>query len=540
MNIRSKVAALFAAAIAISATGAFGQANVVETQGNSIVVDANVGSDSAVGTLSAPVKTLGSAVAKAMAASAHGVSTTINVNPGVYRESLDLSGSGSDAAAPITIQAASSGSTVLSGSDVVRGWAHSYGSVYVHSWSYGSTYCPVPNGWPSSKIGSMARRNAMIFVNGHSLTQVDSRSSLKPGTFYVDTGRRLAYVWAQSGANMGSATVEVAARSTVLNIGNRSNLVLRNLIFQHANSCMLGDAVNVYRSHNVLIDHVTAQWNNWGGISVSYSTNVTVQNSLAIHNGGIGFVSTRDKNILYQYDETDYNNWRGAMGNFYDWGMGGLKLLQTHGGTVRNLVSYHNQAQGLWFDTDNKNILIDNVKLIGNVWANLQLEANQGPITMQNSLVCNGGSGINFLTSEHVTVKNTKFYNNGGAQYAAQVYLGGRPGGRPINDWETGQYYHLYSQNDTFTGNVIEDGAGGQKVLGTYLSPGDWSHFTGSLHSDHNQWFDPTTSTAFTVTNARHVNLSGWRNSTGQDWSSAWRTYSVVKQSCDSVTPSAH
>ncbi len=53
------------------------------------------------------------------------------------------------------------------------------------------------------------------------------------------------------------------------------------------------NAVNVYGSNNVKFDHVTAQWNNWGGISISNSKNVTVQNSLAIHNGGIGFLATR-------------------------------------------------------------------------------------------------------------------------------------------------------------------------------------------------------------------------------------------------------
>ncbi len=206
---------------------------------------------------------------------------------------------------------------------------------------------------------------------------------------------------------------------------------------------------------------------------------------------------------------------------------------------MRNLLSYHNYAQGLWFDTDNKNILIDNVKLIGNAWANLQLEANQGPIKMQNSLVCNGGSGINFLTSEHVTITNTKFFNNGGAKYAAQLYLAGRPGGRSITDWETGQYYHLYSQHETFTNNVVEDGTPGQRVMGTYLGSGDWSHFGSTLHSNYNQWFDAHSSTPFTVANARRVNLGGWRSKTGQDYSSAWRTYSVVKQSCGSVSPSA-
>ena len=72
-------------------------------------------------------------------------------------------------------------------------------------------------------------------------------------------------------------------------------------------------------------------------------------------------ISTR----LFNYDESDFNNWRGGQGALYNWGMGGTKLMCHGNTTVQNHYAYGNQAQGLWFDTDNKNITVTNATVAG-------------------------------------------------------------------------------------------------------------------------------------------------------------------------------
>src|ERR1039458_9064858 len=92
--------------------------------------------------------------------------------------------------------------------------------------------------------------------------------------------------------------------------------------------------------------------------------------------------------------------------------------------TVKNHFSYNNQAEGLWFDTDNQNITIDNATLSGNTTAALQIERNEGPITLKNSHLCSSGVGVNVLTSKNLTIQNNTFYNNGATnKYQAQIYL---------------------------------------------------------------------------------------------------------------------
>lgn len=534
MNTRITLAAFLVAATSLLSNAAFGQASVSESGSATIYVDASHGVDSYAGTTgSQPVASISAAISKAVANNAHGIGTKIMVSPGTYREALNIAPS---TAAPITIEASSVGSSYLSGSDVVSGWSHSYGSVYIKSFPSGTFYndfgtCPRVSGI-YEHVTSAAFQKAMIFVNGYALTQVFSASSLRAGTFFADSGTKLVRMWPQNGTNMGTARIEVGSRAHVFSVLHGHNVTVRGMVFTHANSCINQTAATITSSSYVTFDHVQAIWNNWGGIGTSSSDHTTIQNSVASHNGGIGFTAYRNTNLTLSYDEADYNNWRGAAGNFYDYGMGGLKMLDTHTGTVRGFYALHNQAQGLWMDTDNTNMTIDNVTLVGNSHANMQIEANQGPIHVQNSLICSGPVGINMLTSENVTVTGTKFYNNGGSANQAQFFLGGNPNGRTVSNYQTHQSMHLYTQNTTLQGNVMQDATGGQYVFATYVNSGDWSRFRNTFKASGNQYYDSTKSTAFKLTGNKNQTLAGWRGATGQDWSSWWGVSNAVKSAC--------
>jgi hypothetical protein len=534
MNTRITLVAFLIAASSLLSNAAFGQASVSENESATIYVDASHGVDSFAGTaVSQPVATISAAVSKAVANNAKGIGTKIVVNPGTYREALDIATS---TTAPITIEASSVGSSALSGSDVVTGWSHSYGSVYSHSFPY-ATYvsnfgtCPRVSGI-YEHVSALAFQKGMVFVNGNYLRQVLSAGSMSAGTFFADPGSKLVRIWPPNGTNMSTAKVEVAARTHTLSILHGHNVTIRNMVFTHANSCINQTSATITSSSNVVFDHVQANWNGWGGIGSSSNDHVTIQNSVASHNGGIGFTAYRNTNLTFNYDEADWNNWRGSSGNFFDYGMGGLKMLNTHTGTVTGFVALHNQAQGLWMDSDNTNMNVSNVILVGSRHANMQIEANQGPIHVSNSLICSGENGINMLESENVTVTGTKFYNNGGTANTAQFFLGGDPNGRTITNFTTHGSMHLYNQNTVLQGNVLQDATGGQYVFATYLNSSDWSRFRGSLRSNGNQYFDSTKTAAFKLTGNKNKTLSQWRSATGQDSGSWWSNSNAVKSAC--------
>jgi hypothetical protein len=339
---------------------------------------------------------------------------------------------------------------------------------------------------------------------------------------------------------MATAVIEAANRPETVSVDGRNNVVLRGLVFRHAATCINRSGANITNSSNVLVDQVQALWNNWGGLAVNSSTDVTVQNSIGSYNGGVGFQGSDDINALYSFNESDYNNWRGAQAAFYDWGMGGTKLWGMRNASVQDHFSYNNQAQGLWFDTDNQDITVNNATLSGNVKPALQIERNEGPIMLENSYLCSSGGGLNILTSEALTVKDNTFYNNGGTnKYQAQIYLAGTSGGQVITNWQTGQSIRLFTTGTVITGNTFEDASTGQNVFGTYLSGSDWTNFVNTLNAGSNKWYDPYATNSFKVVNGKLVNLTGWQTAIGADYTSTWALPSTSPMAaCTAPTPS--
>jgi hypothetical protein len=155
--------------------------------------------------------------------------------------------------------------------------------------------------------------------------------------------------------------------------------------------------------------------------------------------------------------------------------------------------------------------------------AALQIERNEGPITLADSLLCSSGVGLNVLTSEGLTVTNNTFYNNGETNKGqAEIFLAGQPGGIHITDWQSGQVYDLFTTGMVVSGNTIADAAAGQNVFGTYLNSSDWARFADSLNASDNLWYDPTTLTSFKLVNGKLFDLAGWQSTTGTDYSSVW------------------
>ena len=510
--------------LTLAGTFAHSQASVVENQTTLLYVDAVKGLDSNIGSSTAPLKTIQAAVNKANANNQKQVGTKIIVNAGIYRETVSINPVSNQTTVPLTIQAAVTGTAVVSGANVLSNWSTdpTYSSAYTTTWHPTMGTCALPTGWPSA-FSSIALHTEMIFVNGVALTQVLSYSQMRAGTFYISESTGSLHVWPAAGTNMSTAVVEAATRQKTVSIVGRTNIVLRGLALTRAANCINTAGATITTSSNVLIDSVQANWNNWGGIGISSSSGVTIKNSIASHNGGVGFMGTKGQNVLLSFNESDYNNWRGAQSAYYDWGMGGAKFWQMRNTTIQNHFSYNNQAQGLWFDTDNKNITIDHPTLSGNTMAALQIERNEGPVTVQYGHLCSSGSGVNLLTSEQVKIQNNVFYNNGATnKWQAQIYLAGQAGGKVITDWQTGQSYDLFTKGLVLTGNTFVDGAAGQNVFGTYLSGSDWSDFANTLNASNNVWYDPYVTSSFKIVNGHLVNFPGWQSTVGTDYTSVW------------------
>ncbi len=540
-RLSQAVAALLFAGASLQTPPIFAQANVPENYQAYLYVDANAGADTNPGTQTQPLQTLAAASNKALSNNLKSLSTKIIVNPGIYRETLRLWSQTSQTSATIAFEAAQPGAAVVSGSDVYTNWYQgtSNPAIYTHSWTYDFGPCAAPTGWPAN-LPAIVLRREMVFINGASLTQVLDIGQLRPGTFFVDEVANVLQIWPAPGMNPdpNAATVEVATRPSTLSITGRTNTVLRGLVLRHAASCINATGANIVSSNNALVDQVQAVWNSWGGLGLHTSSNVTVQNTIGSFNGGLGLGAFQGKNIEFQNDEADYNNWRGAQGAIYDWGMGGLKFMLIHNGTFSQLYTYRNHAQGLWFDTDNRNITVTGAVSAENELANLQVELNYGPISIQDSTFCSGTLGLNLVNSSNISLQHNTFYNNGNYySYQGNIYLAGKAGGRSFTDWETGVYYNVISSNFTLLNNVLQNAGPNQRLFTTYQIGTDWTQFSTTFNANNNQWYDPAQPSPYTLGGGKKYNFTGWKTQTGQDLQSTWTLLPSATQSCPVPDP---
>lgn len=529
---------IIASIFVLACNFAVAQSSVSANQGTYIYVNGSTGSDSNPGTSSQPFKTIQAGVNKAVNYSKSGIATTVDIYPGVYREQVSIGGKTSTAS--MTVRAVTPGTVYIDGANVLTSYHALSSTVYEYPWTDSVGGCSLPSGWPGG-LPPVVLKNEMVFVNGNSLTQVMSASQLVPGTFYMN-GSYEVEIDPPSGTNMSTAKVEVAARRQTLLVNNSKNIYFYGFNLQHAASCMNMSGANIYNSSNIMFNDIQANWNNWGAVGFSNSNYYTVENSTFSYNGGVGFTGYQDQHALFLNDNADYNNWRGEMIAFYDYGQGGFKFLNTRYVTVNGQHSYNNQAEGLWFDTDNENVTIENSTWVNNAADNLKLEANEGPFTVTGNTSCTGGVGVLLMDSQGVNISNNSFFGNqnsvGNLAYDqnGQIFLAGNSGGRTFVNFLTGATVTTQNKNIKFSGNSFANMAAGQYLFNTYLSGYDWSEFAGSFYSGNNRWSNSPVTNAFRVPGGKTTTLSGWRSLTGQDGTSVSTTL-YKPSACNAPTP---
>lgn len=527
-----KKLAIAVAFVVTSSIPAWSQANVNEGLETAVLyVDTVNGSDSNPGTATQPLKTIGAAVSIVSTNNINDIGTRVIINPGVYREAVTITTNQQMTSMPATYEAAVNGTVIVSGAQQWTGWQVYSGNrnIYTNTWPYAWGLCPPLAGAPPAP--DIVYRREMLFIDGKNMTQVMALGEVVVGTFYVDETGGTIYVWPPAGTNMSKADVEVPVQSPVWQIQGVSNLIMRGLTFKYGNSCRDTAAVDavsnpgVYDS-NILFDSDYFYWNNAHGMQLGNTvSDFTVQNSVASHNGQSGMVVDFGLNGLYQNNEAGFNNWRGALGDYYNTDSAGFHFSGAHEFTMNNATSYWNQTYGSHFDTDNANVTINNFVASQNLLIGALIERDEGPVNIANSSYCSGypainsgtSGGIDIRDSTNVTVTGSNFVNTTWA-----IVVNGITGGYQITNWETGQIYTLFSEYATFMQNNFVGTTGQQLFSDTYNW--DWIYYQPTLISDYNTWWNPTSSMNFVVPigNDGAVNFASWQADTGQDTHSVW------------------
>ena len=497
-----------------------------------IFVNGSSGSDLNSGAYGHPVKTLARAMQIVAANHWNKIPTTVTIYPGTYRESIQIAGTSATIGVPVTLQATQPGSVIISGSDVWPGWKPdtSNASLYTHSWPFRFGVCALPAGWPA--VGEIFHRREMIFLNGKLLTQVLALKDMRAGTFFVDESAGRAYIFPLTGVDITKATVEVATRPLLFQSYEVPHLTLRGLVFQHANSCLSTpqrSAVAIVGAVDDLVEDTTVAWNNWTGLTLYNLTDATIRRTTVNNNGELGIDGYQNKDITLDEVETSFNNWRGGWAHFMAWETGGAKFLLTHGGTFTSYQAIGNQGRGIWFDTDNLDIDIEQGFFAKNQVNGILLEANMGPFAISDSKICqNNQGGIVTNHSEWVTLTGNSIFDN----ESAQIIVFGSSGQRSGTNWESEEKFVAVAQNWRFLKNNIAGSNATQLLFSIHQSP---ATFLNSLVSNDNTWVNSGTSKVFQFEKNSvpvNVDLAGWRLVTNQDGFSTFSSTAHVPNVC--------
>jgi hypothetical protein len=456
-------------------------------------VEGENGSDANPGSAARPLKTISRATELAVEHARRGNPVTVLISPGTYRESIILDLNGIEPR--ITIQAASSGPVIVSGSDVWTGWKrHGGPDLYSRPWPY--AWGVGANPWtkefpeePLIAIGPRGLRREMVIVDGRLLEQVLSSKKLGAGKFHIDESQKTIVIGLSPGSRVEQATIEVATRTTLLEVWGGGPVTVRGMRFQHSNG--RGDArwkdfsaVRFADCRDIMIEESEFVSNNWTGLDFGGCRDITVRRSIANRNGWAGMSATFVSGFLFEDNETSLNGWRSTWGKASIWDAAGIKVLHMHGGAVRGHRAVGNETPlpGFWLDTDIRDITMKRLDLRDND-TGLLIEAAQGPVSVSSSVSVNNRRGVWLHDSKRIVLENNSFCGN-----AKQIQVGGFS--REIRDFETKESSQGDLTDIAINRNLIAGTAAGQVLL-------DWAdeldiavgaRALKTLRSDGNDW----------------------------------------------------
>ncbi len=360
------------------------------------VVVSPSGSDSASGTLAAPVRTVARATAIARSGG------TIVLRGGSYHESVML-----PREKVLTVQSYPGEAAWLDGSSVVSGFTRS-GNAWVRSgWAVSFDRSPTyARGAPDSTTPAYQWINPsypyaawpdQVWMDGMPLTQVGSAGAVTAGKFYVDYAADKLYVGTDPTGKTVRAS-DLVVGMTVL--GNGS--VVRGIgIRRFAPSVPDMGTLRLF-GPNIRVENVEVSDNANGGVTVNAS-GVTLDRVSSLRNGQVGFHAHRSDNLTATSVRAEYNNrerFNPAPA------AAGWKLTTSRNVSVRNSAFANNYASGIWFDESVYNVSVTGSNMLNNSRHGLVFELSAKATAVNNVISGNLETSLLVLDSSQVALWN--------------------------------------------------------------------------------------------------------------------------------------
>lgn len=360
------------------------------------VVVAPTGSDSAAGTVAAPLKSVQTAINRAKSGQ------TIVLRGGTYHESVLMPQD-----KVLTIQAYPSEAVWFDGSTRVSTWA-AQGSIWVaDNWT--ATFDASPTftrgaadstapGWQFvNPAYPMAANPDQVWIDGVPQQQVATAAQVRPGTFAVDYSAKRLYL----GSNPTGRQVQASDLATAIKVVSAGSVLRGFGVRNYAPSVPDFGAVSVWRP-KVTLENLIVADSATIGLSVD-AEGVTVRKVSVLNNGLIGLHANYADNLTVDgllargNNDENFNQVPAAAG---------VKITRSRNIVFRNGLSTANNATGLWFDESVYNIQVLNSDLVANQRHGLVVELSAKVLVAGNLVKGNSVDGILIVNSSDSRIWN--------------------------------------------------------------------------------------------------------------------------------------
>jgi hypothetical protein len=343
-------------------------------------------------------------------------------------------------------------------------------SVFFHAWN-GPQFGKQLDLWTEYDfhLPDVVRRRELVRLGDWPLRQVMSYEELVPGSFFVNDhvgslGFGNYFICPPNGTSMVAGTAfEVARRSSVVEINNRENVILRGVRLQGSADYFQG-ALTIEHSRNIRVEDCEFSYCCSYGANVSHSSEITFVNNRFYKNGIAGLCGGYVRDLLVEGGTVALNNWRGAYADLDEWDSAGIKFFQLHQSRFAHIICTGNlgKAMGIWLDTDIENATLTRC-ICSNNHFGFFYEASRGPCTVEDCEFSHNRIGIYSSAADDLRVRRTILSNNSGEGQLV-VFGHSDEGGRSFINFETMRTYKVLGKNFEFTDNSIFWDANDDKV----------------------------------------------------------------------------
>jgi hypothetical protein len=169
-----------------------------------------------------------------------------------------------------------------------------------------------------------------------------------------------------------------------------------------------------------------------------------------------------------------------------------------------------NLAKGLWFDADNRNIIVEDCLIAHNLGDGIWSEINPDGVTIRDCVIAhNQWTGLVVASSEHLIIENNKIFANNWQQ---------------LGMWEPNEYRDiedellgLVTHNLVLKNNWIVSNTSSEKLL----KWAGWSGLYSTMDSQNNKWYRPGAKDGFYVGGSNKT-WTQWQALVPQDTTSVY------------------